>query len=96
MTALEQLGSALAGTARHERTVTHVPGDPARPFGRAQVRDKFMRFAGPLLGTEKAEHTLARCGNALATAEFAALVAEIESAAAVIPGPERSVGGRSP
>ena len=88
--------NVVAGTARHERTVTHVPGDPARPFGRAQVRDKFMRFAGPLLGTPKAEHILARCGNALATAEFAALVAEIESAAAVIPGPERSEGGRSP
>ena len=34
--------SVLAGTAQHARTVTHVPGDPARRFGRAQVRDKFM------------------------------------------------------
>jgi 2-methylcitrate dehydratase PrpD len=72
--------SVLAGTAQHARTVTHVPGDPARPFGRAQVRDKFMRFTGPLLGTEKAEHMLARFSDALATGEFASLVAGIEDA----------------
>ena len=76
--------------ARHERTVTHVPGDPARPFDRARVRDKFLRFVGPVIGTPTAEHILARCGDALATGEFAALVAEIESAAAAIPGPEGS------
>ena len=87
--------NVVAGTAQHERTVTHVPGDPARPFGRAQVRDKFMRFAAPLLGTPKAEHILARCSDALATGEFAALVAEIESATAVIAGPERSAGARN-
>ena len=71
--------SVLAGTAQHARTVTHVPGDPARPFGRAQVRDKFMRFAGPLLGTDKAEHVLARCADALTTGSFAALVTAIEN-----------------
>jgi 2-methylcitrate dehydratase PrpD len=71
--------SVLAGTAQHERTVTHVPGDPARPFGRTQVRDKFMRFAAPLLGTEKAEHVLARCTDALATGSFTALVTEVEN-----------------
>jgi hypothetical protein len=70
--------SVRAGAAQHARTVTHVPGDPARPFGRAQVRDKFMRFAGPLLGTEKAEHVLACCTDALATGSFAALVTAIE------------------
>jgi 2-methylcitrate dehydratase PrpD len=72
--------SVLAGTTRHERTVTHVLGDPARPFGRPHVRDKFMRFAGPLLGAGKAEHIVARCSDVLATGEFAALVAEIEDA----------------
>jgi 2-methylcitrate dehydratase PrpD len=71
--------SVLAGTEQHERTVTHVPGDPARPFGRADVRDKFMRFVAPLLGAGKAEHIPARCSDALATGEFAALVAEIEN-----------------
>jgi 2-methylcitrate dehydratase PrpD len=71
--------SVLAGTAQHARTVTHVPGDPARPFGRAQVRDKFMRFAGPLLGTEKADRVLTRCTDALTTGSFAALVTAIEN-----------------
>jgi len=72
--------SVTTGTAQHERTVTDVPGDPTRPFARAQVQDKFMRFAGPLLGTEEAGHMLARCSEALATGEFAALVTEIENA----------------
>jgi hypothetical protein len=38
-----------------------------------------MRFAGPLLGTEKAEHVLARCTDALTTGSFAALVTAIEN-----------------
>jgi 2-methylcitrate dehydratase PrpD len=71
--------SVLAGTAQHARAVTHVPGDPDRPFGRAQVMDKFMRFVGPLLGTEQAEHVLARCTDALTTGSFAALVTAIEN-----------------
>jgi 2-methylcitrate dehydratase PrpD len=71
--------SVLAGTAQHARTVTHVPGDPARPFGRAQVLDKVMRFSGTLLGTEQAEHVLARCTDALTTGSFAALVTAIEN-----------------
>jgi 2-methylcitrate dehydratase PrpD len=72
--------SVLTGSVPHARTVAHVPGEPARPFGRAQVRDKFKRFAGTLLGTEKAEHILAGCSGALATGEFAGLVAKIEDA----------------
>ena len=36
--------SVLAGTAQHARTVTHVPGDPARPFGRAQVPRQVHAF----------------------------------------------------
>ena len=39
-----------AGSARHERLVTHVPGDPARPFDRARVREKFLRFTAPVVG----------------------------------------------
>ena len=29
---------------RHERSVTHVPGDPARPFGEADLRKKFHKL----------------------------------------------------
>jgi 2-methylcitrate dehydratase PrpD len=71
-----------AGAARHERLVTHVPGDPARPFDRAGVREKFVRFVAPVLGTQKTEQMLTRCGDALAGGRFAKLVAEIEAACA--------------
>jgi 2-methylcitrate dehydratase PrpD len=67
-----------AGSAQHERLVTHVPGDPARPFDRAHVRDKFLSFVAPLLGAQKAKDILARCSDVLATGEFSALVAAIE------------------
>jgi 2-methylcitrate dehydratase PrpD len=69
-----------AGSARHERRVTHVPGDPARPFDRASVREKFDRFVAPVLGKEKTEQMLARASDALASGKFAPLVAEIEAA----------------
>jgi 2-methylcitrate dehydratase PrpD len=69
-----------AGGARHERTVTHVPGDPALPFDHESVRKKFLRFTGPVIGMERAERILARCNNALATGEFSALVDDIELA----------------
>jgi 2-methylcitrate dehydratase PrpD len=67
-----------AGSARHERTVTHVPGDPARAFDRARVHEKFLRFAAPVLGAEGAERMLARGHDALAAGEFALLLDEIE------------------
>jgi 2-methylcitrate dehydratase PrpD len=70
----------VAGAARHERLVTHVPGDPARPYEAVNVAEKCMRFAVPVLGAEKAEHILQRCGHALATGQFSLLAAEIEQA----------------
>jgi 2-methylcitrate dehydratase PrpD len=69
---------AAAGSAQHERIVTHVPGDPARAFDRTRVHEKFLRFAEPVLGPEGAERMLARCRAALATGEFTPLVEEIE------------------
>src|SRR5207247_2309495 len=68
----------VAGSATHEQIVTHVPGDPARPFDRAQVRAKFLRFVEPVLGAERAEHMLARCHEASAAGKVAPLVADIE------------------
>jgi 2-methylcitrate dehydratase PrpD len=44
-------------TRRHERTVTHVPGDPARPFGEDDLKRKFIRVAVPVLGRDHAEAT---------------------------------------
>jgi 2-methylcitrate dehydratase PrpD len=69
-----------AGAARHERLVTDVPGDPARPFDRARVQGKFVRFVGPVLGMEMTEQMLARIVDGLARGAFEILVAEIESA----------------
>src|SRR5262245_26729424 len=63
---------------RHERQLAHIPGDPARPFARSQVREKFLRFASPVLGTARAEQILTRCSEAFAHGQFAALVSEIE------------------
>jgi hypothetical protein len=56
----------------HERRVTSVPGDPARPFGAAEVTAKFRRFVTPVIGEEQA-------ANLLSTA--AAVVAGDRSAA---------------
>ena len=71
-----------AGSARHERDVTHVPGDPALPFDRESVRKKFLRFTQPVLGAENAERILARCSGVLATGAFSQLIDDIEQACA--------------
>jgi 2-methylcitrate dehydratase PrpD len=69
-----------AGAARYERLVRDVPGDPACPFDRAQVREKFVRFVEPVLGTERTGKALARISDALARGDFAVLVEEIDGA----------------
>jgi 2-methylcitrate dehydratase PrpD len=72
-----------AGSARHERDVIHVPGDPERPFDRARVREKFLRFTQPVLGADKAARILARCSGVLATGAFSQLIDDIEQACSV-------------
>ena len=68
-----------AHTARHERLVTYVPGDPARPFSRSDVCAKFSRVVTPVIGPERTERMLARCEEAIERDGFAALAAEIET-----------------
>jgi 2-methylcitrate dehydratase PrpD len=46
-------------SGRTGRTVTDVPGDPARPFDRNAVREKFVRLAAPVIGAEACERALA-------------------------------------
>jgi 2-methylcitrate dehydratase PrpD len=46
-------------SGRTGRTVTDVPGDPARPFDRNAVREKFSRLATPVIGAEACERALA-------------------------------------
>jgi 2-methylcitrate dehydratase PrpD len=52
-------------TKRHERSVMHVPGDPALPFDEDEVRAKFMRVVAPVLVQERAEATFTAALGAL-------------------------------
>jgi 2-methylcitrate dehydratase PrpD len=72
-----------AGSARHERDVTHVPGHPARPFDRENIRKKFLRFTQPVLGADNAARILECCSGVLATGAFSQLIDEIEQACAM-------------
>jgi 2-methylcitrate dehydratase PrpD len=72
--------TVTAGGARHERLVGDVPGDPTRPFDRARIREKLLRFAGAALGSEKAEQIFANCCAALRSSQFTLMVREIEEA----------------
>jgi hypothetical protein len=74
--------------------VNHIPGDPARPFDRARVREKFLRFAQPVLGVETAGRILGRCSDVLATGEFSQLMDEIErGCSAPSPSPSGAAAG---
>jgi len=42
------------GLETDDVTVTEVPGDPAMPLSLEDVRDKFLRYAAPEIGTERA------------------------------------------
>jgi 2-methylcitrate dehydratase PrpD len=69
--------AVTAGSAHYERTVTDIPGDPALPFDRARVRDKFMRFVAPVIG-KQSTRILDACTDAFAGGNFAALVETVE------------------
>jgi len=43
----------------YEQEVEYVPGDVRVPFDAAQVKDKFRRFATPILGVDRADAMLA-------------------------------------
>jgi len=61
---------------KREKLVLHVPGDPGRAFGEAQVAVKFRRLVAPVAGERGAEALLQRSLGALDQAP-AALLAEI-------------------
>jgi 2-methylcitrate dehydratase PrpD len=50
--------SVTTASGMHERRVTAVPGDPARPFSADDVAAKFRRFVAPVLGTDGADALL--------------------------------------
>ncbi len=66
-------------TGKHEGLVSHVPGDPERPFDEHQVAAKFRRLATPLMG-ERAADDLLRLSLAVLEEEGkpGVLLAEVE------------------
>jgi 2-methylcitrate dehydratase PrpD len=61
---------------QYQRTVTYVPGDPARPFGEADLKAKFGRVVAPLLDGNEADRVNERALAALD--QPAEMLAEIE------------------
>jgi len=56
----------------HEKVVSAVPGDPARPFDQAAVAGKFVRFVAPVLGEPEARALLAQAQSVLDDPKLAA------------------------
>jgi 2-methylcitrate dehydratase PrpD len=70
----------VTASGRRERTVTHVPGDPARPFGESDLKAKFVRVTSAVLDQGRAEAEFAAALGALGRP--AAFVRDMEQAAA--------------
>ncbi len=58
-----------AGTA-WEELVNTIPGDPARPMTRAEIADKFLAYAGPVIGDAHAGTIAGRLLDGPATQPF--------------------------
>jgi 2-methylcitrate dehydratase PrpD len=50
----------MTATGGHERTVAHVPGDTARPFDAASVKEKFHRVPMPAAAARAASRLFAQ------------------------------------
>jgi 2-methylcitrate dehydratase PrpD len=57
--------TVVTASGRHERRVSHVPGDPARALSENDLRRKFCRLATPILGERLADETYSRALSAL-------------------------------
>ena len=55
----------VTASGRRASTVTHVPGDPARPFGEDEVKAKFVRMTASVLESDRAEAEFAAAFSAL-------------------------------
>jgi len=80
--------AVTAGSRRHERMVTHLPGDPARPFSETELLSKFSRVTRHLLADDQAGAMFERARAALD--QPAALLHEIERICARQAGRPRS------
>jgi hypothetical protein len=59
--------------------ITYVPGDPARPFGEAELKEKFRRITAPVFGPSKADAMFT--ASLAAHDEPAAMLREIDRVA---------------
>jgi 2-methylcitrate dehydratase PrpD len=62
-----------------ERLVTHVPGDPARPFAADGIAAKFDKLVAPVVGPERSQHLLQRIVEGMGSRAFlmTALIDEV-------------------
>jgi 2-methylcitrate dehydratase PrpD len=75
---------ATTSSARHEKLVLHVPGDPERPFDEPQVAAKFRRLVAPLVGDHASAELLCLSYAALDGGSAKALLEAMERSAAAL------------
>jgi len=71
-------------SARHEKLVLHVPGDPERTLDESQVSAKFWRLVAPLVGDHASEELLRLAFAALDGGGVKALLEAMEKSAAAL------------
>src|SRR5712691_9538617 len=72
-------------SARHEKLVLHVPGDPERTLDESQVSAKFWRLVAPLVGDQASEELLRLANGALDGGGAKALLESLGRCAAALP-----------
>ena len=75
--------SVVASGGKREKLVLHVPGDPERPLGEAELGEKFRRLTSPVVGEGAAEDLLRSSLAALDDSPLALLEA-IEASRSVV------------
>jgi len=76
--------AVTTASARHEKLVLHVPGDPERTLDESQVAAKFWRLVAPLVGDRASEELLRLSNGALDGGGAKALLAAMERSAAAL------------
>ncbi len=71
-------------SARHEKLVLHVPGDPERALDESQIAAKFWRLVAPLVGDHASEELLRLSYAALDGGGAKALLEAMERSAAAL------------
>ncbi len=72
-------------SARHEKLVLHVPGDPERTLDESQVSAKFWRLVAPLVGDHASEELLRLAFAAIDGGGAKALLEALGRCAAALP-----------